>query len=392
MSQIDLWLGSNTESSFETIRQTVYSSHMTVKMKDIAKDLGVSLVTVSKALRDHPDISVKTRQRVKERVEELGYRPNLAARSLVTGRSLLIGFIVPDLMHPFFADVAKGLSLVLREQGYFLVISSSEEDPLLEMQEIEQMLSHRLDALVVASCQMDPALLAATRFGTTPLILLDRYFDSFPSHFVGSDDYASGKLAAEHLLSIQCKRIAHVRGPENSTGRRRFKGFLDTLTKHKVALPPEYLIEARSADVDGKTHGAAALLQLMRLPNPPDAVFCFNDVIASGVIAAAAEAGVRIPEDLAVIGCGNLHYDSDMRVPLSSIDQRSRETGEKTARLVLELIAQKHEQKHTPRAASEHPENAPRRIILQPRIAPRDSTASPAIASPKTPHPTRKKT
>jgi LacI family transcriptional regulator len=365
---------------------------MTVKMKDIAKDLGVSLVTVSKALRDHPDISVKTRQRVKERVEELGYRPNLAARSLVTGRSLLIGFIVPDLMHPFFADVAKGLSLVLREQGYFLVISSSEEDPLLEMQEIEQMLSHRLDALVVASCQMDPALLAATRFGTTPLILLDRYFDSFPSHFVGSDDYASGKLAAEHLLSIQCKRIAHVRGPENSTGRRRFKGFLDTLTKHKVALPPEYLIEARSADVDGKTHGAAALLQLMRLPNPPDAVFCFNDVIASGVIAAAAEAGVRIPEDLAVIGCGNLHYDSDMRVPLSSIDQRSRETGEKTARLVLELIAQKHEQKHTPRAASEHPENAPRRIILQPRIAPRDSTASPAIASPKTPHPTRKKT
>jgi LacI family transcriptional regulator len=130
----------------------------------------------------------------------------------------------------------------------------------------------------------------------------------------------------------------------------------------------------------------------MRLPNPPDAVFCFNDVIASGVIAAAAEAGFRIPEDLAVIGCGNLHYDSDMRVPLSSIDQRSRETGEKTARLVLELIAQKHEQKHTPRTASEHPENAPRRIILQPRIAPRDSTASPAIASPKTPHPTRKKT
>jgi LacI family transcriptional regulator len=364
---------------------------MTVKMKDIARDLGVSLVTVSKALRDHPDISLKTRQRVKERVEELGYRPNLAARSLVTGRSLLIGLIVPDLMHPFFADVAKGLSQVLREQGYFLVISSSEEDPLLEMQEIEQMLSHRLDALVVASCQMEPDLLAATRFGTTPLILLDRYFDNFPSHFVGSDDYASGKLAAEHLLSIKCKRIAHIRGPENSTGRRRFKGFLDTLTKHKVSLPPEYLIEARSADVDGKTHGAAALRQLMRLPTPPDGVFCFNDVIASGVIAAASETSVRVPQDIAVIGCGNLHYDSDMRVPLSSIDQRSREIGEKTARLVLELIAQKHNEKHAPKSPGDDADNAPRKIILQPRIAPRESTSRVSGTASVKASPTKKK-
>jgi LacI family transcriptional regulator len=367
---------------FKTILWNVYSSLMTVKMKDIARDLGVSLVTVSKALRDHPDISAKTRQRVKERVEELGYRPNLAARSLVTGRSLLIGFIVPDLIHPFFAEVAKGLSLILREQGYFLVISSSEEDPLLEMQEIEQMLSHRLDALVVASCQMEPGLLAATRFGSIPLVLLDRYFDTFPAHFVGSDDHASGKLAAEHLLSIQCKHIAHIRGPENSTGRRRFKGFLDTLTKNKVALPPEYLIAARSADVDGKTHGSAALGHLMQLPTPPDGIFCFNDVIASGVIAAAAEAGIRIPEDLAVIGCGNLHYDSDMKVPLSSIDQRSREIGERTARLVLELMTKKREEKQTPADPGTHAEIAPRRVVLQPRLAPRASTARLTSAKP----------
>ena len=105
---------------------------MPVKMKDIARDLGVSVVTISKALRDHPDISKATRERILLRVKELGYRPNLTARSLVTGRSSLIGLIVPDLIHPFFADIAKGLSLAMRRQGYFLVLSSSEEDPDLD--------------------------------------------------------------------------------------------------------------------------------------------------------------------------------------------------------------------------------------------------------------------
>src|ERR1700761_1659007 len=160
---------------------------MAVKMKDIENDLGLSLVTVSKALRNHPDISKKTRERIQARVKELNYRPNLAARSLVTGRSSLVGLIVPDLSHPFFADVAKGLSAVLREHGYFLVIASSEEDPALEEQEIEHMLAHRLDALVVATCQTNPESLRRVQHGDTPLILLDRYFDDFDSHFVGSD-------------------------------------------------------------------------------------------------------------------------------------------------------------------------------------------------------------
>ena len=105
---------------------------MPVKMKDMARDLGVSVVTISKALRGHPDISKATRERILLKAKELGYRPNLTARSLVTGRSSLIGLIVPDLIHPFFADIAKSLSMAMRRQGYFLVLSSSEEDPDLE--------------------------------------------------------------------------------------------------------------------------------------------------------------------------------------------------------------------------------------------------------------------
>jgi hypothetical protein len=126
---------------------------MNIRMKDIAKDLGVSLITISKVLRYHPDIGQETRERVLARVKELDYRPNFAARSLVTGRSYLVGLVVPDLLHPFFAEIAKSLSEVLRQGGYNLIVSSSDEDPDLEEVEINHLLARRLDALIIASCR-----------------------------------------------------------------------------------------------------------------------------------------------------------------------------------------------------------------------------------------------
>ncbi len=347
---------------------------MPVKMKDIARDLGVSVVTISKALRDHPDISKATRERILLKVKELGYRPNLTARSLVTGQSSLVGLIVPDLIHPFFADIAKGLSLAMRRQGYFLVLSSSEEDPDLEREEIEHMLAHRLDALVVASCQPSPESLRRIQQGDTPLILLDRSFKEMRSHFVGSDDYTAGKLATEHLVAIGCQRIAHIRGPENSVGHRRLKGFLDTLKKHGIEMPAEYLIQAPRADVDGHQNGVAALGRLLKLNRPPDGIFCYNDIVAMGVIAETLSQGIAVPRDLAVIGCGNLHYVDQIRVPLSSIDQRSGEIGQRAAQLILDILAAK---------ADKAPLEC-REIILQPRLAVRDSTtrAVPAESKP----------
>src|SRR3954470_4150946 len=126
---------------------------MSTRMKDIAKDLGVSVITISKVLRNHPDIGDETRERVLARVKELDYRPNFAARSLVTGRSYLVGLVVPDLLHPFFAEVAKSLSDVLRKNGYYLIVSSSEEDPDLEQQAVDHLLARQLDTLVIASCR-----------------------------------------------------------------------------------------------------------------------------------------------------------------------------------------------------------------------------------------------
>src|SRR6185295_1942279 len=126
---------------------------MAIRLKDIAQDLNISVVTVSKVLRKHPDIGPATRERVLQRMKELNYRPNLAARALVTGRTHAIGLVVPDLVHPFFGQVAKALARALRGKGYSVMLSSSDDDPELEQQEIDQLLARRVDVLVVASAQ-----------------------------------------------------------------------------------------------------------------------------------------------------------------------------------------------------------------------------------------------
>jgi LacI family transcriptional regulator len=161
---------------------------MPVRMKDIARELGISVVTVSKVLRDHPDIGSDTRERVLKRMKELNYRPNLAARALVTGHSSSIGLVVPDLVHTFFAQVARGLSKTLRKKGYSLLIASSEEDPELEQQEIEQLLARRVDALIVASSQWTIETFRHIEEQKVPYILIDRKFADLTANFVGVDD------------------------------------------------------------------------------------------------------------------------------------------------------------------------------------------------------------
>src|SRR5689334_7947420 len=188
---------------------------MAARLKDIAQDLNISVVTVSKVLRDHPDIGPETRQRVLQRMKELNYRPNLAARALVSGRTHAIGLIVPDLVHPFFGQVAKALAGVLRAKGYSLVLSSSDDDPALEQEEVEQLLARRVDVLVVASAQCDPEKFRHVQELKTPLILIDRKIESLATHCVGIDDVEAGRIATQHLLDVGCRNLAHIGGPEH---------------------------------------------------------------------------------------------------------------------------------------------------------------------------------
>jgi LacI family transcriptional regulator len=321
---------------------------MAVTMKDIARELGLSVVTVSKVIRNHSDIGEETRQRVLKRIKELNYQPNMAARALVTGRSYSAGLIVPDLMHPFFAEVASGISDVLRRKNYSLLISSSQGDSDLERQEIRRLLSRRLDALMIASTQWT-------------YVLIDRAVLGMPANFVGVDDIAVGRLATEHLISVGCRKVAHIRGLATSTAVGRLEGYHQALAHHDLSQFQGYVLAGRSTDVDSWLSGNEAMKKLLALTPRPDGVFCYNDPIAIGVIDAILEGGLRVPDDIAVIGCGNLHFDKSLRVPLSSVDQQSRAIGERAGKLVLTLI----EAKVAPQ---------PKSVTLQPSIVPREST------------------
>lgn len=314
---------------------------MPTTMKDIARDLALSVVTVSKVLRNHPDISPATRKRVLQRAKELNYQPNLAARALATGRTDLIGLIVPDLVHPFFAQVAQGLSTKLSGQGYSLMISSSEENPALEKREIDQMMARRVDALILATVQSDLGSIQRLREDGIPFVLLDRKVPGFTANFVGIDDVMAGKIATTHLIEIGCKTIAHIGGREVSTAHDREVGYSMTMAKHRLSLPMDYILKQGRGDVSGDAVGYDSMKKLLRLTPRPDGVFCFNDPIAIGAMRAILEADLKIPEEIAIVGCGNLHYDDMLRVPLSSVDQDSEGLGASAAKLALTIIKNK---------------------------------------------------
>jgi LacI family transcriptional regulator len=314
---------------------------MPTTLKDIARDVGVSVVTVSKVLRNHSDISAQTRKRVLQRMKELNYHPNLAARTLVTGRTNLIGLIVPDLVHPFFAEVAKGISSRLRSLEYSLIIASSEDDANLERSEIEQMLARRVDAVILASTQSNPDSVRRIPDQKVPYLLLDRRIAGVSANFVGIDDVMAGVLATTHLLEIGCKTIAYIGGSDVSTTVDRQAGYSVTLARHGASLPPEYIVNYGRGDDSGDAAGYDGMKKLLALNPRPDGVFCLNDPVAMGAMRAILEAGLRIPADVAIVGCGNLHYDDLLVVPLTSVDQDSYNLGVSAAKLAVSIIKRK---------------------------------------------------
>jgi LacI family transcriptional regulator len=302
---------------------------------------------VSKVLRNHSDIGEQTRKRILQRMKEVNYQPNPAARTLVSGRTNLVGLIVPDLVYPFFAQVAKGISAKLRAQEYSLIISSSEDDPNMERREIDQMLARRVDALILASVQSSAESLNKMQDQGIPCVLLDRKLPGISANFVGIDDVNAGMMATNHLIEIGCRTIAHIGGSDVSTALDRQSGYSFALAKHGLGLPPEYIVKYGHGDDAGDATGYNNMKQLLQLKPRPDGVFCCNDPIAMGALRAILDAGLLIPKDIAVVGCGNVHYDDLLQVPLTSIDQDSNGLGTSAAKLALSIIKQKS--KSTPK-------------------------------------------
>ena len=332
---------------------------MAVRMKDIADDLGVSLMTVSKALRNHSDISEKTRNRVLKRMRELNYQPDWIARSMVTGRTYVVGLVLPDLMHSFFAEVAKGVARKLQPLGYQVVISDTEEDGEVERRQVDVLVNRKVDGLIIASAQRKGRLELFQMLDrkATPYVLIDRMLAGTEANYVGVKDDELGALATEHLIAQGCQRVAHIRGPAVATGTGRLRGYRRALARHGITPNPAHITSGQYGD----TTGYDAMRELLKADPRPDGVFCYNDPVAAGAIKAILEANLRVPEDIAIIGAGNVHYSDLLRVPLSTVDQSSTLIGETAADLLANCM-------------DSQKSSAVRHIFIPPRLVIRDSS------------------
>jgi LacI family transcriptional regulator len=328
-----------------------------VRLKDIARDLGVSAVTVSKVLRDHPDIGESTKERVLKRVKELQYRPNLMARGLVTGKTSLVALVIPDLVHSFFAEVAIAVSQTLRRAGYSMLIAWTAEDSEMQYSEIEHLLSLGIDAMIIATSggnDLPSFQLLETR--NIPYVLLDRQMSGIRAPFVGMDDRLAGFLATQHLIENGSKRIAHICGPSMSTGHNRLQGYKDALQEAGLPIREQYIVTPLDAGPMSFSHGFEATQRLLAITPRIDGIFCFNDPLAIGAIEAILAAELRIPDDIAVIGCGNHVLGASLRLPLSTIDQDTKALGEKSAKTLLGMLRKPEKTRSA------------RQTILEPRL------------------------
>ena len=331
-----------------------------VRLKDIANDLNVSVMTVSKVVRGCADVGAETRSRVLARIKELNYQPNWVARSLAARRTFMIGLIVPDLMHSFFAEIAKGVSAAIRPLGYDVVICNSEEDPSVEDSEIERLLGRQVDGLVLASSQASASAKIFARMDSRniPYVLIDRRFAELQAPYVGADDQAIGRLATSHLIEKGCKRIAHIAGEQRPTGAGRLAGYKESLEAARIPFQDSYVVHAK----DDAT-GYQVTRRLLALDPRPDGIFGYNDPTAAGAMKAILEAGLQIPRDIKVIGVGNVHYSDLLRVPLSTIDQSSTSIGQQAADILIKAITSKRRR-------------STRTVIIEPILIPRESTAA----------------
>ena len=308
---------------------------MPTTLADIARALGVSKMTVSRAINNHPEISPETRDRILEAARRMNYRPNQYARALTTNRSYLLGIVVPDLMHSYFAEICRGIEGIAKPLGYQNLICSTEEDAANEQVEIEALLP-RTDGLIVAS-SAPPAETAFYRKiikERGKIVLIDRQLDGVQFPAVTTDDVKVGLLATEHLIKLGHRRVGHLKGTVASTAALRFEGYQRALANERIAFDPSLVKECGFSEREGYE----SMRGWLENGDAPQAVFAANDPAAIGAMSAISEAGLRIPNDIAIVGGGNIHYGDMLKVPLTTVAWSTLEMGRAAAHLLIELL------------------------------------------------------
>jgi LacI family transcriptional regulator, galactose operon repressor len=336
---------------------------MSLTMRRLAEELGVSITTVSKVLNNQPDIGEATRKRVLAKVAELGYRRNAVARSLTLRRTHTLGVIVPDLMHSFFVEIVTAVEALISSRGYGLLVANLAEDPAKERVHLEMLLERQVDGVILASSTGTSNSDLLRRIGTLGkgLVFIDR--DDHPKikcHRVLTDDVEVGRLATEHLIGLGHKAIAHISAQPLVHAMRREEGYREAMAKHGLKIQPQWIVPGGFL----QDQGYEAMQRLLKLSPEVTAVFAVNDPAAIGALKAAWEAGVRVPEDITIVGAGDIAHGDMLRVPLTTVSWSRRDLGTTAAKLILDQL-------------EGHPAGPVERVIIPPKLIVRSSCGPP---------------
>ncbi|MDO4277008.1 MAG: LacI family DNA-binding transcriptional regulator [Eubacteriales bacterium] len=339
---------------------------MRATLKDIAEQLGVSINTVSRALRDMPDIGQETKDLVRETAARLGYRKNLAASRLRTNRSLILGMVVTDISNPVFSGMIKGVEKTCIQTSYTLMLGNSNEDSNEEAAIISNMLDHGVDGIFLVPSMRNADVLTQLEEARVPYVILQRKFTGKAANYVQSSDIKGGYLAAEHLYQLGHRSFLYVSAPMHiSSARERFEGFVSYL-KEKGLTESAVQIQ----ECDGTRSGSYKVMKKW-LKQHSDlkqlnatAILCFSDYVACGVYSAFAKYNLKIPQDISVVGYDNNEYSDMMLPPLTTIDIRPFKVGERASKLLLEQIDN----------AKTDIKPEPQEIIISPKLVVREST------------------
>lgn len=308
-----------------------------ITLSDIAKELNVSVVTVSKALRDHPDISERTKQRIKKFANELGYTPNFSARNLSSRRSNTIGLIVPKIGNFFFPSLIKSIYRAASENNYDVLLMISYDSAENEYRHLKTLLSMRVDGLLVAISQetTDVQIFETIKKTGIPLVFFDRVIEGPEYSYVKIDDRKGACLAVEHAIKTGYKRIAHLAGFKNiNIGRDRCAGFMDAMKKHNLPIPDNWIIEGGF----NEEAGYQGFMELYRNKNLPEIILAVTFSVAIGIFQAAIDVGLKIPEDIDVICIGEGPVNPFASPSLSCVYQPTNEMGTKVIEVLLRQI------------------------------------------------------
>src|SRR5690606_4168096 len=320
-----------------------------VTIKDIARELGISPSTVSRALQDHPDISPETKRAVTALAETLNYQPNIVALSLRQSKTNTLGVIIPEIVHFFFSTVISGIEDVAYSAGYNVILTQSNESSQREITDMKALFNSRVDGMLLSlsreTTNFDHIDSMLTK--GVPMVFFDSVYDRPDTSKVIVDDGSGAREATLHLLDQGCTRIAHIEGSPNlDITRQRLAGYIDALKERNLPVDKDLIIPCPDASIEAGKKSTERLLDMAPLP---DGIFATNDPVAMGAMQAIRNKGLSIPGDIAVVGFSNWLFSSMMDPPLSSVDQPGFEMGQEATKMLISQIETRSKEDSEPK-------------------------------------------